>query len=102
MDDKLSIKLMIDGTPYPLNIRRSDEEQYRKAARQIDNKLNKYRSVFQEASPIQYWAMAALELSFENLSMKDRNDTAPFTEKLAELTKELEGYFAPPSGSETV
>jgi hypothetical protein len=34
--------------------------------------------------------------------MKDRNDTAPFTEKLAELTKELEGYFAPPSGSETV
>jgi cell division protein ZapA len=85
---------MIDHSPYPLNIPRSEEELYRKAAVQIDNKLNKYRSLFKEATPTQYWAMAALELSFENLKMKDRNDTAPYCEKLQELTKELEAYMA--------
>ena len=31
-----------------------------------------------------------LELAFENISMKDRNNTAPYQEKLKELTKEIE------------
>ncbi|EJX01094.1 hypothetical protein EVA_10804 [gut metagenome] len=37
--------------------------------------------------------MVALELAFENTSMKDRNDTAPYQEKLVELTRELEEYL---------
>ena len=64
--------------------------QNRDAAKQIDNKLNKYRSYYPDFSPARHWAMAALELAFENISMKDRNDTAPYQEKLQELTKELE------------
>ena len=65
-------------------------DRYRDAAKQIDNKLNKYRSYYPDFSPARHWAMAALELAFENISMKDRNNTAPYQEKLKELTKEIE------------
>ena len=47
MDDVMKIHLLIDNERYPLTIRREDELLYRNAAKQIDNKLNKYRSRFQ-------------------------------------------------------
>ena len=81
MDDMMKIHLLIDNERYPMTIRREDEQLYRDAAKQIDNKLNKYRSYYPDFSPTRHWAMAAL---------KDRNDTAPYQEKLQELTKEIE------------
>ena len=90
MDDSLRIHLLIDNKRYPLHIKRDEELFYRNAAKQIDNKLNKYRSYYPDFSPARHWAMAALELAFENISMKDRNNTAPYQEKLKELTKEIE------------
>ena len=76
MDDMMKIHLLIDNERYPMTIRREDEQLYRDAAKQIDNKLNKYRSYYPDFSPARHWAMAALELAFENISMKDRNNTA--------------------------
>jgi cell division protein ZapA len=93
MNETFKIELKIDNSPYPMTIDRKEEEFYRAAAKQIDNKLNKYRTVFPDASPAQHWAMAALDISYENIRMKDRNDTGPFTQKLGELTKELEQYL---------
>ena len=81
----MKIHLLIDNERYPMTIRREDEQLYRDAA-----KLNKYRSYYPDFSPARHWAMAALELAFENISMKDRNNTAPYQEKLKELTKEIE------------
>ena len=43
MDDMMKIHLLIDNERYPMTIRREDEQLYRDAAKQIDNKLNKYR-----------------------------------------------------------
>ncbi|MDE5677338.1 cell division protein ZapA [Phocaeicola sp.] len=90
MDDMMKIHLLIDNERYPLNIRREDEQLYRDAAKQINNKLNKYRSEWPNLSPARHWAMVSLELAFENISIKDRNDTVPYLEKLQELTEELE------------
>ena len=70
MDDMMKIHLLIDNERYPMTIRREDEQLYRDAAKQIDNKLNKYRSYYPDFSPARHWAMAALELAFENISMK--------------------------------
>ena len=66
MDDMMKIHLLIDNERYPMTIRREDEQLYRDAAKQIDNKLNKYRSYYPDFSPARHWAMAALELAFEN------------------------------------
>ena len=46
MDDMMKIHLLIDNERYPMTIRREDEQLYRDAAKQIDNKLNKYRSYY--------------------------------------------------------
>ena len=90
MDDMMKIHLLIDNERYPMTIRREDEQLYRDAAKQIDNKLNKYRSHYRKFRPARNSAMAALEVEFEKISMKDRNDTSPYQEKLQALTKELE------------
>ena len=38
-------------------------------------------------------AMAAFDLALQNVVLKERNDTSPFTDKTQELTTELEGYL---------
>lgn len=90
VDDKLRIHLLIDNQRYPLHIKRDEEYQYREAAKQIDNKLNKYRSLWPNLQNEQYWAMAALDLAFENLSLKGRNDTKPYLEKLKQLQEDID------------
>lgn len=94
MDDILKIKLLIDNERYPLTIKRDEEIYYRDAAKQIDNKLNKYRRLYPNFSPVKHWTMAALELAYENAKMKDKNDTLPFLEKIRQLDKDLDGYIA--------
>ena len=90
MEDKMKIHLLIDKERYPLTIRREEEQLYRDAAKQIDNKLNKYRRAYPEFSTVKHWAMAALELAFENMSMKDRNDTQPYVDKLKQLEEDID------------
>mgnify|MGYP002242177678 CR=1 FL=1 len=51
MDDMMKIHLLIDNERYPMTIRREDEQLYRDAAKQIDNKLNKYRSYYPDFTP---------------------------------------------------
>ena len=51
MDDMMKIHLLIDNERYPMTIRREDEQLYRDAAKQIDNKLNKYRSYYLISAP---------------------------------------------------
>ena len=95
IDEKMmKINLLIDCQPYPLNIRREDELLYRDAAKLIDKTLNKYREWMHNFDANKHWAMAALELAFNNISMKDKNDTKPYLEKLEELTKELDSYIS--------
>ena len=95
MDDKMMrINLLIDCQRYPLNIRREDEQLYRDAAKLIDKTFNKYRSWKPEMGANNPWAMAALELAFNLMTMKDKNETKPYLEKLEELTKELDNYIS--------
>lgn len=37
--------------------------------------------------------MVAYQFSQENLKLRQRNDTGPYTEKIEELTEMLEEYF---------
>lgn len=93
MDDKLRITLMIGDIQYSLNINRADEQVYRNASKLINNKLNKYRAYFDKLDPIRVMSMVALEIAVEKVGLENKNDTAPYIEKLEELTKELEAYF---------
>ncbi len=89
MDDNLRIHLLIDNKRYPLNIKRDEELLYRDAAKQINNKLNKYRSEFPDRTNETYWAMTALELAFDNRLQRERNDTLPYQEKIKQLLEDV-------------
>ena len=91
----MKINLLIDNDRYPLLIDRADEQKYRDAAKQIDHTLNRYRMAFPEFGAMKHWAMAALEIAFENMTLKDRIDTRPYEDKLRQWGDELDGILPP-------
>ena len=93
MNDKIKISLQMAGASYPLTINREDEEMVREAAKQVDIRLNAYREHYLNVSLERIIAMVAYQFALENLQLKDRNDTEPYTSKIKELTEVLETYF---------
>ena len=81
MNDKIKINLQMAGASYPLTINREDEEMVREAAKQVDIRLNAYREHYQNVSLERIIAMVAYQFALENLQLKDRNDTEPYTAK---------------------
>ena len=81
MDEEFLLNIVIAGKKYPLTIKRHEEElAYRQHfAVEVDTK--------------DLLAMVAFQLSMHNLELEKRNDTNPFTDKIQELTTELEGYL---------
>ena len=70
-----------------------DLELMREAAKQVNIKLNAYREHYKSLEPEKLIAMVAYQFSQENLKLRQRNDTGPYTEKIEELTEMLEEYF---------
>lgn len=95
MDDRFVIHLEIAEKDYGLTINRNDEELARAAAKQIRDKINQYRQYFSktDVDVKDLLAMVAFQLSMSNLQLEQKNDTGPFSEKIQQLNKELDGYF---------
>jgi len=89
-DDMIKIQLTIGNNPFPLTIHRKDEEMVRKAARQVDNLTNAYKEHYPEVSEVRILQMVAYQLSLEGLKEKERNETAPYTDKIQELDQLLD------------
>ena len=93
MNDKIKINLQIADSNYPLTINRKEEEMVREAAKQVNIRLNAYREYYKNHEPEKIIVMVAYQFSLEKLQLLQRNDTAPYTEKVKELTELLEDYF---------
>lgn len=93
MNDKIKINLQMAGSSYPVTINREDEEMVREAAKRVNMRFNVNQERYQNVSPERIMVMVAYQFALENLQMKDRNDTEPYTMKIKELTEALEAYF---------
>lgn len=93
MDDKIKINLPIADLIYPITINREEEQMVREAAKQVNIWLNEYRERYKDIDPERIMPMVAYQFSLEKLKLKQRNDTAPYMEKIKELTELLENYF---------
>ena len=93
MNDKIKINLQIADANYPLQINMEEEELVREAAKQVNKRLNTYRSHYRNLELEKIIAMVAYEFSLENQKLKQRNDTEPYSKKIDELTDLLEEYF---------
>ena len=91
MDDKFLIHVEIAGKSYGIRINRS--QVAREAVRQIRKKMDQYRKKYSDVDVKDLLAMVTFQLSVENLKLEDKNDTSPFTEKIQELTDELESFL---------
>ena len=95
MNDKIKINLQIADSNYPLTINREEEQMVREAAKQVNTILGEYREKWGHLNlePEKIIVMVAYQFSLEKLQLLQRNDTAPYTEKVKELTELLEDYF---------
>lgn len=94
MDDKIKINLHMAGASYSLTIDREDEELVRKAAKEVDLRYIAYREHYaKDVTPDKIIPMVAYQFALENLKLKERNDTEPYTAKIQELTEVLDTYF---------
>lgn len=93
MNDKIKINLQMAGSSYPVTINREDEEMVREAAKRVNMRFNVNQERYQNVAPERIMVMVAYQFALENLQMKDRNDTEPYTMKIKELTEALEAYF---------
>lgn len=91
----LSIKLTIANRVYPLSIKRSDEENVRKATKLIENSIKDYEENYSVRDKQDLLAMCALQ--FANQVVSDEGkfvlDDNSVEEKLVELEQEIAEYL---------
>ncbi|MDR1556373.1 MAG: cell division protein ZapA [Tannerellaceae bacterium] len=93
-DNKFRIRIEIAEKFYGLRICRDEEKLARDAAKQIKKKLEEYRRRYPKDTDMKDWlAMVTFQLSMEYLQLEEKNDTAPFIEKIQQMTKLLEEYL---------
>jgi cell division protein ZapA len=93
-NNEIKINLQIADTNYPLTIKREEEEMVREAAKQVNKWVNAYRKHYPEVQePQKIITMVAYQFSMEKLKLMQRNDTAPYAEKIKELTTLLDEYL---------
>ncbi len=92
-NEELEIHVSIADSTYPMNINRKDEELYRKAAREMNDKLNKYREKYPKEDMLVHLKMTAFHFAFKVVCSEDRNDTRPYKDKLDQLAREMEELF---------
>ena len=93
MEDRLKIKVKVADREYPMNIGRDNEEKIRRAAKEINDKIARYRRQYVVSDPSDYLAMAALQTSVENVERQSENVSARLLEQLAELDRRLDDYL---------
>jgi cell division protein ZapA (FtsZ GTPase activity inhibitor) len=92
--DLLSIRVMIMDTSYPIKVKREEEEIYRKAAKQLNEKILAYRKKFdRNLNDIDYVIMVAFELSLLRLQLEEERDNSPFISTIQALDNRLAEYF---------
>lgn len=96
-NDKFVINLEVAGRTYPVTIERGDEEKEyyaRQASKRVQENILLYRQYFDKTiEERDLLAMVSIQLAMELIQLEDKNDTKPFTDKIQQLTHELETYL---------
>lgn len=93
MSDKFNIQLKIAGKSFPLTIERSDEERYRRAEREVNDLVARYKNSFRGEAE-DYLAMAALQIAVQNVTLQMSRSLGEEIDSLVALDKELDTLLA--------
>lgn len=90
VSEKMVIQLMVGNQRFPINILRDREETFRKAAVQINEKLNHYRTIYPNQGYEQCMSVTLLDFAVKAISLENAKGAAPAMARLAQLTQEIE------------
>lgn len=90
---RLRITLNIAGHSYPMTIEREAEEMYRRAEKEINTLMAKFRGKF-VGEEDNYLAMAALQIALTNVEMEMSRSLGEDFDKLIEIDKQLDDYLS--------
>ena len=93
MEDKLSIKVNLVDRYYPLKIDRKDEEQIRRAAKLINERVIQYKQKYSDKDNQDFLAMAALQFVIKNLEFENQVNDQPLIDELNTMNEELEKFL---------
>ena len=88
--EKLIIKLMIGNQIYPISVKREQEEVFRKAAKDINEKLQRYQTTYPNQGYEKYMSIALLDFAVKVQQLENSNETLPYNKALEQLTLEIE------------
>ncbi len=92
-DERFNIRLTIAGRSFPLSIERSHEERYRRAEREVNQMIGALKKRFRADSEEDYLAMAALQLSLNNVEMELRGSMDSEEQQLRGIETQLDAYL---------
>ena len=92
--DNLVIQLLIGKQVYPITVRRDQEEVYRKAARQINEKLGRYEQSYPNLSYERYTSVALLDFAVQVIQTQMQKDQSPYEDVVKRLTDEITQLLA--------
>jgi cell division protein ZapA (FtsZ GTPase activity inhibitor) len=90
MDDKLSIRVNVADRYYPLKIDKDNEEDIRKAARLINEKVLQYKQKYVDKDIQDFLAMASLQYVIKMLEFENKTNKDDLSESLQELTSVID------------
>lgn len=93
MDDsneKITIQLLIGREQFPVTVTRSNEAIFRRAARNVNETLAKYKERYPTLTDEKNIATTLLQYAVRALQLEDEQQTKPFIESLSSLSEEIE------------
>jgi cell division protein ZapA len=73
LDEIINVNVIIADRPYPLKIKRSEEENIRLAARDINEKVKQFQQAYAAKDKQDYLAMCTMMYAVDNLNYKQKN-----------------------------
>ena len=92
-DTKLKIKLKIGEYYHPMEIERSKEEIYRKAAKLVDTRFAAYKDKYKKVDDNMILSFVALDFALQYLTLEENKSPEVIGSKINELTGELEKFL---------
>jgi cell division protein ZapA (FtsZ GTPase activity inhibitor) len=93
MDDKLSININIADRMYPLRIDRKEEENIRKAAKIINDKVVQYKQRYPSKDIQECLSMATLQFVIQKFDSDRQMEYSPVIEELEHMNDFLAEYI---------
>lgn len=73
-DELININVVIADRPYPLKVKRNEEEGVRKAAKLINEKVKDFRTLYAAKDKQDYLAMCSLMFAVESVQNQNKPD----------------------------